>query len=162
MASPNLTPGPEACRTENDDPTGDLTRPDPRSAVGIGVSRTGSEPIQTEPAAWQDVGSLWPDCNGSAPAPLCATQASLTKRGYRSKGRFSEIGVGDVVRPIEKVGVSLRLAVARLDRGPGPVRRPGRGRPGRAGPDRDCGRDQGRRPADAPDLHPVRAGRGPL
>jgi hypothetical protein len=30
MASPNLTPGPEACRTENDDPAGDLTRPDPR------------------------------------------------------------------------------------------------------------------------------------
>src|SRR3954462_390298 len=148
MASPNLTPGPEACRTENDDPTGDLTRPDPRSAVGIGVSRTGSEPIQTEPAAWQDVGSLWPDCNGSAPVTLCATQASLTKRGYRSKGRFSEIGVGDVVRPIEKVGVSLRLSVARLDRA-GPGRRPGR-----AGPDCDCGRDQGRRPADPPDLHP--------
>ena len=52
-------------------------------------------------------------------------------------------------------------AVARLDRA-GPGRRPGRRRPGRAGPDGDCGRDQGRRPADTPDLHPVRAGRGPL
>src|SRR3954470_3265649 len=142
MASPNLTPGPEACRTENDDPTGDLTRPDPRSAVGIGVSRTGSEPIQTEPAAWQDVGSLWPDCNGSAPATFCATQASLTKRGYRSKGRFSEIGVGDVVRPIEKVGVSLRLPVARLDRArglrPPGARQPRRPPPPRAPPPRPC------------------------
>src|SRR5215217_5486348 len=116
MASPNLTPGPEACRTENDDPAGDLTRPDPRvrrrnrgepDGVRTNTDRTGRlARCRVTVAGLQRLRA----------DELCATQASLTKRGYRSKGRFSEIGVGDVVRPIEKVGVSLRLAVARLDR----------------------------------------------